>query len=140
MSMTEQEGAQLAAFLAHAGEEWTLRRTPEARKDIERGFEDMCADQLNEVIWKAKHDELAERFDRAVAHAAAEAEADRRILRRVRQFMTANRARKTVSAEDLAVILSVCETCPGQVDATRLWHGRPMCEACYGQLSELARL
>jgi len=140
MSMTEQEGTQLAAFLAHAGEVWTLRRTPEARRDIERGFEGMCAGQLNEVIWKAKYDQLAERFDRAVAHAAAEAEADRRTLRRVRQFMVSNRSRKTVSAEDLAVILSTCETCPGRVDATRLWHGRAMCETCYGQLSELARL
>jgi hypothetical protein len=138
--MSAAEDTQLAAFLAHVGEVWTLRREPEARKDIERGFEDMCVGLLNEVIWKGRHDQLAERFDRAVAHAAAEAEADRRVLARVRQFMTANRARKTVSAEDLAVILSVCENCPGRVDATRLWHGRAMCETCYGRLSELARL
>ena len=117
-----------------------MRATPEARAELARGFENMITGLFNEVSWKTRHDELAERFDRAVAHATAEAEADRRTLRRVRQFMVSNRSRKTVSAEYLAVILSTCETCPGRVDATRLWHGRAMCETCYGRLSELARL
>jgi hypothetical protein len=133
MAFTEQELAdiaQLSKFLQHVRQVWMLRRTPEARKEIERGFEDMCAGQMSEVIWRVKYEGLAERFDRAVSHAAAEAEADRRTLRRVRQYLTANRTRKTVSREDLAVILSKCDIC-GIRDAAYLQYGRPVCTEDY---------
>lgn len=131
---------EMTAFLTHVRQVWEMRDAA-GRRDVERGFDAMAGGLFNEVIWKDKHDCLEERFDRAVEHATAEAAGDRRTLARVRRFCADNRTRKTVSREDLAVLLSKCDIC-GIRDAAYLQHGRPVCEQDYAHLTaggELAR-
>jgi len=135
MSLTGQEAAHLAEFLAGIEKVWTAN--PSARRELETRWHEQSAGMFSDFMWKHRHGQLAERFDGAVEKAGQDAAADRRTLARVRALCAANRGRKTLRQDDLAIILSRCETCE-HADAAYMQHRRPVCESCYATVAELA--
>lgn len=125
MTLTDAENEQLAEFVLRVRQVWT-DRGPEGRRELQRRFEEAVGGMFSDFIWHARYDELAERYDRAIDHAAGTA---RHALARVSRLEHSARLarRKTIKADDLTIALSKCEFCEFR-DATRLFRRRPICD------------